>query len=415
LKALKKAAEAKIAAGFTYEYSRVETRSTLLEATLAAASLRELHEQLVQGDCSGLLDRVQAEDPEVELLVFLRRRESQWKRSWGFTLGSLVGRDAVELRAVEEVNAQDAVRLSYLGVREYKAKWFRKQEWHWSVDFKAQMKQFRPRAEASTRDFEYGLALELDWIKPTPTACAECLDAAALWGALPAGASGARDQALALARKASEVRLELLLDHETLQAILPVDGLDDAAVSRAFAAAMPYKDSPAHADPEARTRVYGDLWKAALTDSRKPGWHLDDNLDLLAAGAVKRLQTLFPQEQGLARAEKDGAGRWKGDLTTFGGLLFMNRSVFSAWDDFRKGLALLAAAVSPGGQEESPATVKEMFKLMETFWSQTHYVRAVGAYLLARAADKRAEVRATLRIDHKESGVPKQLVVGGVR
>lgn len=412
LKALEEAAEAKIAAGFTYEYSRIETSATLLEATLDPGSLRELHEQLVQGDCSGLLDRVQAADPEVELVQYLRRRETQWKRAWGFTLGSLAGRDAVELRAVEEINAEDALRLSYLGVRNYKAKWLRDQEWKWCVDFKAQMKEFRLRP--SPKDFAYGLACELEWIKPTQKTFAECLDAAVLWGALASGESGARKAAEALAKKDTEVRLELLFGHETLRAILPVNGPDDEATGRAFAAAMPYKDSPAHSTPEARARVYGELWELVLAESREPGWRLDFKFDTLTDRAEKRLRSVLPQEGGLARMEKDDHGNWKGNLSTFGGLLYLNRSVFSSWQSFREGLAQLAAALS-GDSNESPENVKEMFKLMEGFWSQTHYVRALGAYLLARSNARKVPVKSVLTIAYKVDGLPKQLVVGGVR
>ncbi|HEV2843982.1 MAG TPA: amidohydrolase family protein, partial [Thermoanaerobaculia bacterium] len=216
LDAVEGVAKRKIEAGFEYEYSRLETRSLLLEAFVDPESLDELHEDLVQGDGSGLLDRIRGEMPGVELVQYLRQREVVRRQAWGFTLGRLAGQDVQTTRFVEQLDLQGNAKRSFLGTRGYTGKWLRNEDWKWLVDLKAEMADFRKPAEITTRDFSYGLALMMEWDREVnQTSLSEVLDAAEVWGALPDGVEAERERlvALKLIGKPATLRVEMAIDH----------------------------------------------------------------------------------------------------------------------------------------------------------------------------------------------------------
>lgn len=409
LDAVEGVAKRKIEAGFEYEYSRLETRSLLLEAFLDPESLDELHEDLVQGDGSGLLDRVRGEMPGVELVQYLRQREVVRRQAWGFTLGRLSGQDVQTTRFVEQLDLQGNAKRSFLGTRGYTGKWLRNEDWKWLVDLKADMADFQKPAAITTRSFSYGLALMVEWEREVnQTSLSEILDAAAIWGALPDGIEAERERlvALKLTGKPATARVELTIDHGALAKILPIQP-DADATAKAFARAMPWYNSQVHSDARTRERLYAPVWKYLLDASQDSGWDLGAHLGEIAKLAADRVR---PVSAGMAAAETLAADQRP--MWTFAGLLDKNRQVLSRWAAFHKGLGLLARAVA--GPGDPPGAVNEMFARMEDFWRQTHHVRAAGAWLLARADSLgfRSEVRATLKIDYKSEGIAKSRVVG---
>jgi predicted TIM-barrel fold metal-dependent hydrolase len=402
-------AKRKIEAGFDYEYSRLETRSLLLEAFVDPESLDELHEDLVQGDGSGLLDRIRGEMPGVELVQYLRQREVVRRQAWGFTLGRLSGQDVQTTRFVEQLDLHGNAKRSFLGTRGYTGKWLRNEDWKWLVDLKADMADFQKPSAITTRSFSYGLALMMEWEREVnQTSLAEVLDAAAIWGALPDGveAERARLADLKLIGKPATVRVELTIDHGVLAKILPAQP-DPDATAKAFARAMPWHNSQVHSEAKTRERLYAPVWKYLLEASQDPGWDLDARLGQMANMAADRVR---PVSAGMAAAETMPADQRQ--MWTFAGLLDRNRQILTRWAAFHKGLALLGRAVA--GPGDPPEAVHEMFARMEDFWRQAHHVRAAGAWLLARADSLglRREARATLKIDFKSEGVPKSRVVG---
>lgn len=405
------AVKKKIVIGFEYEYNRLETHSLLLEADVDGKSLEELHEELVQGDGSGLLDRVRGNVPGVSLKNYLRQHVVESRHAWGFNLAGLASKDSQSTRFVKQFDIQDNVKQSFLGSREYKGEWVR-EDWHWKVDFKADMKKFEKPAEVRPQSFDYGLAFLMEWErKATGNFLAEYLDAARIWGALPGGPEAELQHLLdlGLAGKQVAARLELIFDHEVIKRVLAVKDSNDEAAARAFARAMPWNDSKIHRDASNRERVYKPLWEDLLKDSRDPGWDLDDRLSTLSKEARKAMMNEAPN---LAPAEQAPAC-WN-RMWTFAGLLDKNRRLVSNWASFRKGLDLLALAVAPSQVKDQPETAQEIFDRLEDFWRQTHHVRAAGAYLLARADSLglRDQVRSTLKIDYKVQGLSKTHVTG---
>ncbi|MEE8522328.1 MAG: hypothetical protein V3T72_00220, partial [Thermoanaerobaculia bacterium] len=392
-------AEAKLVAGFTYQYRRTATDSTLLEAMLDADHLEELHHQLVRADLTGVLDRVLHRDPGIEVRRFLGARQVVRRRAWGFTLGPVAGMDSSELETLEESDVAGAKRISYFGVREYQAKWLFGESWRWSVDLRAEMSAFKAEP-VSADDFEVGLALLLEWDrKLTKTALRECLDAAVLWGAVSPGAeafAAAEDEirGLGLIGKRAALRLQLALDHDALATVLPVAvAAGDRALAAALAAAMPYRKSQSHAGPAVRRQAYGDLWRRFLVDARAPGFRLVES-DWAARSASHLRARGFASQ---AAREKDRDGRWRDRPWTFGGLLHLNGSPLGPAQQFQQGLELLGAVRAKTSGEPHTA-IRTMFKRLQSFWRQTHHVRAVGALLLeqARAAGAMGKIQPTL-------------------
>ncbi|MGD8331603.1 MAG: alkaline phosphatase family protein, partial [Acidobacteriota bacterium] len=116
---IRTAARAKIAAGFRYEYDRISTRSSLLQATLTHDALRAHHAELIRGHADGLLEAIRAQQAGVELESYLQRRRLDTRKSWGFTLGfgawSVYGRDRDRVTRVLDRNEQDRQRVAYTG------------------------------------------------------------------------------------------------------------------------------------------------------------------------------------------------------------------------------------------------------------------------------------------------------------
>ncbi len=432
--AIEKIATARLTAGFTYEYSRLKTDTTLLEATLSEDALTEMHHQLVAGDLSGLLFRagstLEAEGVSIDRYVVELRVEK--RRAWGFTLGSSIsGKGAVESELVEQEailpNGEVRRRVAFLGSREYRGRWpglRGRKEWGWKVDFQAQMPEFSGLAEPRTFEFDYGFALDYDWVfrRLTRKKLLPCLDAAALWGVFADDEKTLADRARLFEKEGLidqpvTLRLQLVVGDEALMAILPEAATpDNAAIGLALGAAMPHFDDALRRCPATRRRAYGSLWEDVL-DSADSKLSFGQ-IDTLAKTARERVTRQFAGKPKLltqARQERDDDGRWRKFMRTFGGMLTFDNSPKGRWVQCRKGLEKIAQAeekVLPGHHADA---VKDMFKHMQPFWQKSHLVRAFGAYLLdhARRSGVRDQVQASLTAEVGQAAEGKKALILG--
>ncbi|MCP3963692.1 MAG: amidohydrolase family protein [bacterium] len=406
-------ARARIKAGFVYEYRRMETHATLLEARFPGEVLEHVHHQLVQGDLTGVLERAAEENPQVELCQFLRQRELTRRHSWGFSLGPLAGTDERKSVLREHQDAEDQKMIAFLGTRGYEASWDGAALWGWSVDLRADMAEFEsaPKIE----DFEYGLAVEMTWNRRlTKTALRQCIDAAVLWRALPEGvdAFAAAEQRFVeagLRDKRVPIALELVFDHQALGSLLPTAAAaGDDKLAAALAAAMPYRKSASHGDPETRREAYEQTWFEYLRaeparQEIERDWALLSSKRLRASGLIHQ-----------ALMEHGNDNRWRDRLWTFGGMITINGSPSARLRDFRRGLRLLSAALGAGSDEPPESIETRLFQPLQRFWQQTHHVRALGVLLLdaARAAGTREGIRATLVAEITGNGRSEALILG---
>lgn len=401
-------ATARLEAGFTYHYNRLETQATVLEADLREGALEQLHHQLVDGDLTGLLERCSRGDGEIELLHFLRFEEHVRRRAWGFNLGPVGGADVREMAFRSHQDVAGAKKLSYVGLRSYEGRWLGGERWRWSVDLKADMPDFQPEPIAAGA-FDYGLGFLLEWDrKLTRTALMECLDAARLWGAAGADvdvkALKQRVDELRLAGKPTAVQLQLLFDHATLGKILPwAVAAGDAELAAALAAAMPYRRARSHESPEARRQAYAGLWEDFLARARRPGFRFrrrDTARKWAVTAAASLRRSGFSAAAGAEERGLASSDRW--DPASLAGTLYLNGSPLDHGLAFLSGLGLLRRAWRPRAERaaagESHEAIATMFERMRSFWQQTHHVRAAGALLLegARAAGVLEHVGASL-------------------
>lgn len=433
--AVRKIAESRLEVGFAYHYSRLETHAVLFEADLSEDAVEQLHHELVDGDLSGVLERHRAGDmANVDLHQFLRFREVVTRQSWGFHLGPVGGRDFTEERFREHVRVGDdgrtvtARKLSFLGLRGYEGKWPRFSggltAWRWSVDFRAEMADFRSAPRAA--DFEHGLALVIEWENQLfKMELEQWMDAAKVWRALPEPLSvDAVWGGLAeLQRQPVLARLQLVFDPATLKSLLPAAARAGAAErGAALAEAMPLRDTQARRSVGDRRRAFSALWTAFLdSEAAVVGFGMGSGQKARTWGR-KAAQTLEDADlRHAARDERLGPESPNNDrwfLWTFGGLLFLNGSPFDEMQRFHRGLERLRAVVSPdpgvGPAGASHGEVGEIFDDLEVLFKQSHHVRTAGALLTAAAerAGVLAGVQSSLTLRHVDEEAKREVIAG---
>jgi len=437
--------------GFTYEYSRVETDTALLVAELDERAVETVHGSLVRGDFTPLLewddDERDAETPDAARAVKIREyvltEEEVTRKSWGFSLNfgrwlQLTQRDVRELLVRRQRNRLDsgatAERLTYLGSRGYTAAWT-DGEWSWEMDLDARMDRTSPHDVPRISDFTYGLGFHLHWESDelSEALLDHVLDAAALWGVLPAEAGGQNalrdrfDQALRngdkddvslgigdLTGREVEIHLQLLFDQVALARTLPRAKKDDAEgrerIAQAMGAAMPLKrDFDLHSHLLERRRVYGGLFARYLEDARSGGFVLERRLSDYQSLAESHLRTMgHPVE-----ARQEDRSTALNFMWTFAGMLSKNLRTAQDWRRCLEGLEMLAEGVGRI-TDRKHSMIKGMFHDLAGFWGQTHHVRTLGAYLLdcARVQGMPEGVAPSLRVELTHEGKELAIPIG---
>ncbi len=435
---LKKLAESRLSAGFTYEYTRTETGTVLVEATLTEDALEEFHDELVDGDVSRLVELAD-HSPSVALERYRLEKRIADRRAWGFSLGSTMsGQDVRETELVvqeailpaDEAGVRRSKRVGYRGSLEYQGKWpdlaKGKSTWRWRGDLSAQMPGFSANLNPTLADFDFGLALLFDWsfTKSGEKALLPCLDAAALWGAIPDDRKTIEDEIQrfkSLEGKPVELRLELVVDHSALVGLLPLSSSEMkysmADLAAALAAAMPYRQDDMRSSPATRRKAYKGLWEKALDEvADEHQGHLSSNRNLqfakdYASKAQSSLSAHFKQE-----AAQEGNERiWRDFMWTFGGMVTINPFPLKSWRKFLQGFAQLTQGVRKQPQAGDYKTIKDMHALMNPFMAQSHWIRTLGRYLVdeahRRAVPERLRASFTATVGKKGEG--RQVLVLG--
>ncbi len=387
-KAIRETARQKISLGFRYEYDRISTRASLLQATLSEDELRDHHGKLIRADVSELLEAIRKGRAGIELESWLQRKQVQTARSWGFTLGfgpwSVWGRDRDEVTRTVDENELGRRRIAYSGLRSYAGKWA-KESFEWSIDFRADMPRFAARDVPRLSEFELGLALTWERRERlTEKAISKLLDAGAVWGVCaPTDAHNLAESLRPSLDKEVDITVQLRLDDEALRAMLPRLGAAALAdFAPAYGAAMPWmKEFPGRLDADVRRELYEPLWRSYLENP-------DQRPDALSARAVRHFERMPLPHKELRVLEAEFLVR---QWATLAGLAKLNDKMIADLEEFNAGMAELAVAVAE--DRAFTGVIESVFGAIKDVAKQSHNVRALGAYLAGVAADGAAAAR----------------------
>lgn len=405
-------AKTKVTLGFSYEYTRLASEASLLEATLSEDALSRLHGALLSFDFQRVLAYTGS---GYALDFFLHQKTVERVRAWGFTLG--VG-TWFDLKSKQERKdrfvsrryvspAGEALTRAYLGSTRYTAN---ANTWttEYGAALKADLEEARAPQQTAARDFKCGLQLwwEESRIK-TASELARVVDDAVLWGVIDAAAAPALQTQLQGALGAAgecKPRLSVMLsDHGLRQAMRAYASADDATWARHAARALPwYAKQSARASCASREAVYAPLFEAYR---RRPD---------ASGSALKQLiaKSLRDYGGGLAGQESIGETPW----TVYQVLLRSDidqRRFWNRWERLRSGAARMIDLLEVRGDWND---FDDHFAMLRGVFEQTFLIRA-AASLLAEALP--ASIRdgkayaTTLTIAYRDGNQDKSLVVGG--
>jgi hypothetical protein len=404
--ALKVLATNKIVAGFSYEYARVGERIELLSALLSPAALEKHHAKVVSGRLGGVLDDLRAGIPGLVLDRYLNEQAVTSTKAWGFSLGlkkwELSGKDGETLKKVVR-RSLDRTReqRAYQGVRTYRSKWV-DDERELIVDFRADMKGLSVRDVPLVNEFTFGLALSWGSFQKVlgKTELGEALDTAVLWGVLPQSDADRLALELQSTHVGKDARFvaQLALGDELVKPLMDLAGKHTPAelLAPALAGALPpWGDREERRTLQRRIDVYRSSWLDYLDRQDPP-------LD-----ALTKIPDFWLRKQGLVdMAQREviqaahGAS-WKSVVQQSGGTTLEAAR-------FHHALAQLGRDLASGAPDRG--AIEGAFENMQSFWSQSLHLRALGLYCQhgLNVLGLRGRARASLTIT---SG-GKDLVIG---
>lgn len=97
---VEKVAAASVTASFAYEYGRISTRATVLDAVFPVSVLDEHHKRLLRGDLASLLRAAAKDASPIQIRQYLRSRKVETSHAYGLDVSvagwALSGKDEVE-------------------------------------------------------------------------------------------------------------------------------------------------------------------------------------------------------------------------------------------------------------------------------------------------------------------------------
>lgn len=405
-------AKAKVALGFQYEYVRIASEASLLEATLSEAALRKLHGALIAFDFSEMLAY---KGTGLTVAFFLHQKTVDRVRAWGFSLGvdtwlnissKQTRRDFFVSRRYLWAGGEQVTR-AYLGSTHYNARMN-----GWSTEygalFKADLNESRAPGEMAGRDFKCGLHLwwEENRIKPV-SELGRIVDDAVLWGVIDASAApGLHARLHDVIGGVSECKLRLsalLSDHGLRNAMRVIAGASDEDWGRDAARALPWDARhSARATCASRETVYTPFFLAYSRSRDSSG------------SALKQLiaRSLRDFEGRLARQEAVGQTPW----TLYQVLLRSDidkQRFWTRWNNLREGSSRLLELLDVRGDWRD---FDDHFHLLSRSLEQAFLIRAVASLLgrkVPAAVNEGKAYARTLMISYPDPGGDRVIVIGG--
>ena len=371
-KRLVDAATWKAAAGFAYEYARIEENESIAEFVLLDDSrLADDYALVLGGDFAKMAEALRTDTPSRELVEYLNETTLTRRSAFGFSLGlgkwSLKTNDESVFRQTTRTSLDGFRLITSRGTRKYDEKNVPQNDFEWTIDLKAQMTEFLETP--SSLDFDYGLHLVVTLERGAFSEgdLTRMLDIAAMWDVCVPDVSEFHE---AIGRKGN-ARVQFVLDRDALVAALANDVGIDSWVEP-LAMAMPYSSTfPERRTFDARRDTYANAWRAWLHE---------------------RTATI-PARSALAIIERQaeiGSFAW---ISGEGHPQLRRRL-----DAFVRGARQLHDLMTTA---QAPEKIGDAYGALQQFWSQRLYVLAVGRWLLERTNN----TRATLQVEFADTTV----------
>jgi hypothetical protein len=346
------AARWKASTGFAYEYARIDESEAIADFILHDDTrLASDYALATSGDFVKLANALRRDTITRTLVRYLNDTTITRKSSSGFSLGPLSAKDTSVFGLSTRTSLDGFSLISARGTRKYDEKLIAQNDFEWTVDLKAQMREFL--AAPTSLDFDYGLSctvlLERGVLREDDLE--RMLDLARMWDVCTPEPALLAD---AIGKKAT-IRVQLMLERDALLATLGAitDKLD--AWAEPLAAAMPYASTFAERRTfEGRRDAYAPAWRAWL------------------AGAAAR-----PRLRGalmlLEERRLPGSFAW----TVGDG----HPQLRTRLESFVRGARRLHDAMTTA---QAPQVIADAYEEMQQFWSQRLYMAACGRFLLDR-------------------------------
>jgi len=356
----------KAATGFAYEYARIDENESIAEFVLLDDTrLADDYAVVLEGDFAMIAKALRTDTASRELVKYLNETTLTRRSSFGFSLGlgkwTLKTNDESVFKQTTRTSLDGFRLITSRGTRKYDEKNVPQNDFEWTVDLKAQMKEFLEKP--SSLDFDYGLHLlvTLERGAFSEGDLARMLDLAAMWNLCVPDVS---EFAEAIGRK-GVARVQLVLDRDALVETLASDaGIDSWA--EPLAMAMPYSSTfPERRTLEERRNAYANAWRAWLHDR----------------------EATIPARSALAMIERQRAPGSFAWISGEGHPQLRRRL-----DAFVRGTRQLRQLMTTA---QAPEKIGDAYGALQQFWSQRLYVLAAGRWLL----DRSDGARATLQIE----------------
>jgi hypothetical protein len=366
-KRLVAAATWKAAAGFAYEYARIDEDESVAEFVLLDdARLAEDYATVLRGDFATLADALRRDTTSRQLVKYFNDDTLTRRAAFGFTLGlgrwTLKTSDESVFKQTTRTSLDGFHLITCRGTRSYEEKNVPQNDFTWTADLKAQMNEFLSRP--TSLDFDYGISLvvELQRGAFSEGDLARMLDIAAMWDVCVPGIDEFRE---AIGRKGS-ARVQLLLDRDALTAALAKE-TDLDSWAEPLAMAMPYSSMFGERRTfDARRATYADAWRI---------W-LHGGTPSVAPRSALAIVERQGGPQSFAWISGDGHPQLRRRL-----------------DAFVRGSRVLHELMTT---PQPPGRIGEAYDGLQQFWSQRLYVLAAGRWLLDRAENARATLQVEL-------------------
>jgi hypothetical protein len=239
----------KASTGFAYDYARIDESTAIADFILLDdTQLAGDYALAMAGDFAKLAETLRSDADSRTLVRYLNETSLTRKSSSGFSLGPLKVKDTSTFELTTRTSLDGYRMITARGTRRYDEKHVPWNDFEWTVDLKAQMKEFV--AAPTSLDFDYGLhcAVFGDDLE-------RMLDFARMWGVRTPPVPDGK----------ATVKVQILLERDALLATLGAFGEIDAW-AEPLAMAMPDDE---HRD--AYTAAWGAWLAGDAPVSLRPG------------------------------------------------------------------------------------------------------------------------------------------------
>jgi hypothetical protein len=375
--AIQQAAETQIGLSWKYEYSRVESTQSIVEAVLTNDQMSALHRSLVAQNVLPLLARAKTSDTDIDpshditLTKYLDEQTVVRTGGFGFSLGigkwfTIGAGDKTKL-TIRTRRSLDRKRsmVSYIGARKFSST-FGSVVDEFGFDFAAAMDGWQEEPKAADFDFALALTMSDQDKKASTDDIAQIIDTASLLSiVMDEDVAGISDTLTTIEGHRITARYELKFSEDVLRQIARAAGTrNDEQMARSLAAAMPWQNVFPRSSWRRRMDLYDNAWFGRI------------NKQLTPEQAYKVVEIeLIKNHLGAEVAPV--AGSLMGELKN-------NPEVLSDYTRWVNGMSLLADAVGEGTMPHKK--IATIFGDLYPYFSRVLYARAIGRRLVEIAA-----------------------------